>query len=210
MKWQILWEYRWALLSGLWITLWISAVSIVGATIIGALVGWLSTWHAFVIQRLTAMYMEVIRNIPAVVKLFVLYFLAGLDATTAGVATLILHQSAYIADITAAGLRSIPSGQREAALSCGHSDAQVFLYVLIPQAVRVVIPPLTSQYIEVVKNSAIVMLIAIQDLTFQTQQIESETFRGFEAATAVTLAYLVIALIISTAMSWLQKATAKP
>ncbi len=210
MKWQILWEYRWALLSGLWITLWISAVSIVGATIIGALVGWLSTWNAFVIQRLTAMYMEVIRNIPAVVKLFVLYFLAGLDATTAGVATLILHQSAYIADITAAGLRSIPSGQREAALSCGHSDGQAFLYVLIPQAVRIAIPPLTSQYIEVVKNSAIVMLIAIQDLTFQTQQIESETFRGFEAATAVTLAYLAIALVIATAMSWLQKAASKP
>lgn len=210
MKWSILWEYRWALWSGLQITLWISVVSILGATLVGALVGWLSTSSTFLVQRLTATYVEVLRNVPAVVKLFFFYFLVGLDAITASIVSLVLHQSAYIADVTAAGLRSIPYGQREAALSCGHSNAQMFCYVLMPQAIRVMIPPLTSQYIEIVKNSAIVMLIAVQDLTFQTQQIESETFRGFEAATAVTILYLIIALIIAGSMSGLQKLTAKP
>lgn len=210
MKWAILWEYRWALWSGLQITLGVSAVSILGATLVGALVGWLSTSSRFLVQRFTATYVETLRNVPAVVKLFFFYFILGFDAITASIVSLVLHQSAYIADLTAAGLRSIPYGQREAALSCGHPDGQVFVYVLLPQAVRVVIPPLTSQYIEIVKNSAIVMLIAVQDLTFQTQQIESETFRGFEAATAVTILYLIIALVIAGSMSWLQRRTAKP
>ena len=210
MEWGILWKYGDHLLTGLKLTLWLSGVSIVGATIVGILVGSLSTSTNFFTRRLTSLYTEVLRNIPAVVKLFVLYFVVGLDAIAASICALVLHQSAYIADVTAAGLRSIPRGQLEAAQSCGHSNTQVFRYVLLPQAMGIVIPPLTTQYIEVLKNSAIVSMIAVEDLTFQTQMIEIESFRGFEATTAVTVAYLGIALLIAVAMSRLQKAMTRP
>ena len=120
-----------------------------------------------------------------------------------------LHQSAYIADVTSAGLRSVSHGQLEAAWSCGHSNIQAFRYVLLPQAIGIVIPPLTTQYIEILKNSAILSMIAVEDLTFQTQMIEIESFRGFEAATAATLMYLIVALAIAAMMSWLQRVMAK-
>jgi len=205
MDWYVLWDYRWSLLNGLTLTIWLSAVSIVGSTIVGVVVGCLGTLPSFFLRRATGTYVETMRNIPVVVKLFFLHFIFGLDAIPAGILSLVLHQSAYIADVITAGLRSIPTGQTEAALSCGHSRSQVFQYILVPQALRIVIPPLTTQYIQVVKNSAVVMLIALEDLTFQTQLIEHQTFRGFEASTAVTVLYLLIVLVIAVLMTLAHK-----
>ena len=112
-----------------------------------------------------------------------------------------LHQSSYISDVLDAGFRSVPREQSEAAWACGHNHRQIFLHVLLPQVGVIVLPPLASQFIEIVKNSAAAMLLGIKELTFQTQNIDVETFRGFEAATAVTLIYLALALTISGAMS---------
>jgi ABC-type amino acid transport system permease subunit len=142
---------------------------------------------------------EVLRNLPIVVKLFFLYFVLGLDAMTAAIIGLVTHQSAYIADIVTSGFRAIPREQSEVAWCCGHGPAQVFAHVLLPQVVRFAMPPMTTQFIEVVKNSAAAMLIGVEELTFQTQHIESETFRGFEAATTATLMYVAFALAIATA-----------
>ena len=86
----------------------------------------------------------------------------------------------------------------------GHGWTQVFRYVLLPQVLRVVMPPMTTQYVAVVKNSAVVALISVQDLTFETQQINVETFRGFEAATATTVLYILIAMAVIGTMTWLQ------
>src|SRR5690606_10370997 len=103
-----------------------------------------------------------------------------------------------------AGLRALPKGQLEAAVSTGLSYYQSFRRVLLPQALRITIPPMTTQFVQVVKNSSIVMLISLQDLTFITNQIEHETFRGMEASIAVTVLYLLIALVIIFAMNIVQ------
>lgn len=205
MHWDVLWQYRWELLSGLTLTCWLSAAAIVLSTLVGVPVGALWTTRHFYLSRAIGLVIEIMRNVPAVVKLFFLHFVIGMDAIPAGLLTLVIHQSAYIADVTVAGLRSIPSGQREGALACGHSDVQVFRYVLLPQAMRVMIPPLTTQYVQIVKNSAVVMLVAVEDLSFQTQFIEQQTFRGFEAATATTVMYIILVLLISSAMSLLAR-----
>ncbi len=204
LDWSILWQFRDALLSGLLTTLWISAVGIVGSTLIGVTVGCLATVPSVLLRRLTGAYVELLRNLPMIVKLFFLYFIAGLPAIAAALLALSLHQSAYIADVTRAGIRSIARGQIDAALSLGHSWMQVFRYVLLPQVLRVVMPPMTTQYVAVVKNSAVVALISVQDLTFETQQINVETFRGFEAATATTVLYILIAMAVIGTMTWLQ------
>jgi polar amino acid transport system permease protein len=204
LDWSILWQFRDALLSGLLTTLWISAVGIVGSTLIGVTVGCLATVPSPLLRRLTGAYVELLRNLPMIVKLFFLYFIAGLPAIPAALLALSLHQSAYIADVTKAGIRSIARGQVDAALSLGHGWAQVFRYVLLPQVLRVVMPPMTTQYVAVVKNSAVVALISVQDLTFETQQINVETFRGFEAATATTVLYILIAMAVIGTMTWLQ------
>ena len=205
MEWYIVWDYRSVILDGLSLTLQISIIAIIAGTIIGTVVGCLSTLPSFYLQKITGVYVETLRNMPVVVKLFFLHFIVGLDAFPAGIIALTLHQSAYIADVTTAGLRSVPLGQTEAARSCGHGYFQLFRYILVPQAIRYVIPPMTTQYIQTVKNSAVVMLIALEDLTFMTQKIEHETFRGFEAATAVTIIYLLVVLVIAVAMTLLQK-----
>lgn len=205
MRWSVLWDYREALVSGLVLTVEITALTMVGALLLGTIVACLRQMPSFAIGRAMHAYVEVIRNIPSVVKVFFLYFVLGLDALPAAVLGLSLHQSSYISDVLDAGFRSVPREQSEAAWACGHSRLEIFLHVLLPQVWATVLPPLTSQFIEIVKNSAAAMLLGIKELTFQTQNIDVETFRGFEAATAVTLIYLSLALAISGASSLLER-----
>jgi polar amino acid transport system permease protein len=210
MNWAVLWEYRAALWDGLVLTAELSSISIVGSLLLGTVIGCISTLPGFFASRIAGAYVEVIRNVPVVVKLFILYFALGLDAMPASLLALIVHQSAYISDVIASGFRSIPLEQVESARATGLSPAQTFRHVTLPQVYRLIMPPLTSQFIEVVKNSSVVMLIGLQEMTFQTQNIEAETFRGFEAATAVTVLYLVMALGISWAMGIVQRRLAIP
>ncbi len=205
MDWAVLWEYRAALAEGFAVTLEVSALAIVGATVVGVLVGCLRGTGSYLLQRLTATYTELLRNLPLIVKLFFLYFVIGLPALPAALAALVLHQSAYIADVTEAGLRSVGRGQLDAGLSLGLKRWQVYRRVILPQTVRVMLPPMTSQYVSVIKNTSVVALIGVTDLTFQTQQINVETFRGFEAATAVTLLYMLVAGGVIGGMTWLQR-----
>lgn len=205
MHWAVLWEFREALLRGLALTIVISAVCIAASLALGTLAGCVAGFGGPVARRLVAAYVELMRNTPVVAKLFLLYFVAGLDAIPAGVIALTAHQSGYIADVVASGFRSVAREQFEAAWSQGLAQPRIFGSVLLPQVWRLIVPPLTSQFIEVVKNSAVIMLIGLEELTFQTQHIEHETFRGFEAATAVTLLYLILALFISGGMTLLAR-----
>lgn len=204
MEWAVLWKYQAELLSGLQITLTVSLWSILFATAGGLVIGSMRVLPVFFLYKILDLYVEIMRNIPAVVKLFLIHFVLGFDALTAGIIALSLHQSAYIADVISAGLRSLPKGQLEAALSTGLTYPQAFARVLLPQALRITIPPMTTQFVQVVKNSSIVMLISLQDLTFVTNQIEHETFRGMEAAVAVTMLYLLVAFTIIVTMNVVQ------
>ncbi|MET0657967.1 MAG: amino acid ABC transporter permease [Steroidobacteraceae bacterium] len=205
MRWWVIWNYRDALWSGFLLTVQISLLTIVGSALLGTLIACLRQLPSYFIERAAHAYTEIMRNIPSVVKVFFLYFVAGLDALPAAVLGLSLHQSSYIADVLDAGFRSIPREQSEAAWACGHNRSQIFLSVLLPQVWAITIPPLASQGIEIVKNSAAAMLLGIRELTFQTQNIDVETFRGFEAATVVTLIYLSLALSIAGTMTLLER-----
>jgi len=205
MHWEVIWRYREVLWNGFVFTLELSVLSIIGSLVVGVAMGCLGALPSFFLRKLVATYVEVLRNLPVVVKLFFLYFVLGLEAMPAAVIGLVTHQSAYIADLVAAGLRAVPREQSEAAYACGHGRWQIYRHILLPQALRIVAPPMTSQFIEVVKNSSTAMLIGVEELTFQTQAIESETYRGFEAATTVTLIYLVMALAIAGGMALLER-----
>lgn len=196
MKWSVIWDYREALWTGLALTLQITALSMIGALLLGTVLACLKQLPSYVLSRLLAVYVEVIRNLPSVVKVFFLYFVVGLDAMPAAVIGLSIHQGSYICDVLESGFRSIPREQSEAAWAGGLTRVQIVLFVLLPQVWGLVLPPLTSQFIEILKNSAAAMLLGVGELTFQTQNIDVETFRGFEAATAVTLLYLMQALVI--------------
>ena len=175
------------------------------ATVVGVLAGFAARANSFLIRKTTGVYTELLRNLPLLVKLFFMYFVLGLPALPAAIVALTLHQSAYIADVTAAGLRTVARGQFDAARSLGLRTGSVYRLVVLPQMLRVMTPPMTSQYVSIVKNSSVVALIGVADLTFQTQQINIDTFRGFEAATAVTVLYALLAGSIIVAMTRLQR-----
>ena len=201
MDWPVIWQYRAAILQGLAYTVVISALAIVGSFLFGTLLGYLRlTRHALLTEVVNG-YVEIVRNTPLIVKLFFLYYIAGLDAFPSGLVALIVHQSGYISDVITAGFRSISPEQAESGYALGLSGRQVFVFALLPQAARLTIPPLTSQFIEVVKNSAVVMFVGVQELTFETQEISQATLRSFEAATVATLLYVVLTSVIVGGMT---------
>lgn len=195
--WPVLWQYRSVLLDGLYTTLFLFSVSALAALVPGILVGVIGSTRSRLLNFIADWYVEIIRNTPLVVKLFFLYFGLGMNAFPAAILGLALHQGAYIAEIVRAGIKTIARGQMDAGLSSGLTNWQVFRHVILPQAIVATIPPLTSQVLEVLKNSSIAMTITVQELTYQTQEVEVLSFRGFEAATAATLAYLGVGLVIS-------------
>lgn len=201
MDWSVIWQYRAAILHGLTYTVVLSALAIMGTFTLGTCLGCLRlTGQAFLEDAIDG-YVEVVRNIPLIVKLFFLYYIVGLDAVPTGLIALIIHQSGYIADVITAGFRSIGTEQAESGYAQGLTPPQIFIFILLPQAIRISLPPLTSQFIEVVKNSAVLLFIGVQELTFQIQEISQATLRSFEAAAVATILYVAIALAIVGGMN---------
>jgi His/Glu/Gln/Arg/opine family amino acid ABC transporter permease subunit len=201
VDWSVVWQYRVAILHGFAYTIGISALAIVGSFLLGALLGCLRLLRNPFLDEAIDAYVEVVRNIPLIVKLFFFYYILGLDAFPSGLIALIVHQSGYIADVIASGFRSVHAEQSESGYAQGLTRLQVFIFILLPQVARLILPPLTSQFIEVVKNSAIVMFVGVQELTFETQEIVHATLRGFEAAAVATLLYVVITLALAAGMN---------
>lgn len=195
--WPVLLQYADLLLEGLRITLFLFAVGTILAMALGGIFGTLGASRFRALRIVGEVYVEVNRNTPLVVKLFFLYFGFGMDAYHAAIIGLAAHQSAYMAEIVRSGIEAISAGQMEAALSSGLTRFQAMRRIILPQGLVIVIPPLTTQVLETLKNTSVAMTIAIPELTFQTQQIEAYSFRGFEAATAATLMYLAIGVIVA-------------
>jgi His/Glu/Gln/Arg/opine family amino acid ABC transporter permease subunit len=203
--WGILVQYKGLLLAGLLATLELCAVSIVLSLVLGTCVGVARSFLSAALSWMPATYTEFFRNIPPIVQFFFRYFAVGLDVFPAAVVGLSVFTSTYIAEIVRAGIRAIPRTQLEAARSAGMTTLQMIRHVVLPQALIRVIPPLGIEFINIVKNSAAAMTIGYTELTFQTQEIEAKTFRGFEAATAVTLLYVLIAFFIVVAMHGVER-----
>jgi polar amino acid transport system permease protein len=157
--------------------------------------------HSFTARALARGYLELIRNTPLLIQLFFIYFVlapvVNMDAFTSAVLALSLFEGAYASEILRAGIVSIHKGQWEAAYSLGISTYHSYRYIILPQAFRRILPPLTSQGISLIKDSALVSTIAIYDLTMQGQAIVAETFLTFEIWFTVATIYLVITVSLS-------------
>jgi polar amino acid transport system permease protein len=199
--WEIIFQYREQLLHGLVETLRLVAASLVLSLCLG-LVAALGRWHLRpYLAWIFVCYIEFFRNVPPVVQFFFWSFAAGLDIFPAALVGLSVFTSTYIAEIIRAGISSIPPAQREAARSSGMSELQSIAHIILPQALIRVIPALSIEFINLIKNSSIAMTIGLAELTFQTQEIEAKTFRGFEAATAVTILYVLLAFTVVISMN---------
>ena len=197
------------LLQGAGITLLVSGLGFVGAAVLALGTALLRLSGSVVGQALARGYLELIRNTPLLVQIFFIYFVLApavdLGRMSSAVLALALFEGAYASEIIRAGILGIPRGQWEGALSLGMKRSSVYRQVILPQALRNVLPPLTSQGVSLVKDSALVSTIAIYDLTMHGQAIIAETFLSFEIWFVVAAIYLVFTLTLSSLARLLEK-----
>lgn len=181
---------------GLWNTLYISFVSILIAIVIGIVTGLCRISSNVALKKLAVTYVELIRGTPLLVQIFIFYFFIGtvfkLDRITSGIAALAIFAGAYIAEIVRAGIQSIPKGQMEASRSLGMNYFQAMRYVILPQAIKRTLPPMAGQFISLIKDSSLVSVISITDLTKAGREIVSSTFSPFEVWFVVAVMYLIL------------------
>ena len=208
-----------AVWSGFQYTISISLLSAIGGLLIAIAVAFLQVSGWAWLSRVGRGYVAVFRNIPLIVQLFFWYFglpmvvvprnlpflIGGSYEITVAVLVVSLYVGAYASEVIRAGIEAIPFGQFEAALASGLNQPQAFRYIIIPQLIPIVLPGMTNEAINVVKNTSLTMAIGVPELTSQAQQIEAETFRGFEAMTAVTAAYIVVSTSIFVTMAGLER-----
>ncbi len=196
------------LIDGLLVTLNISAISLFFTLVLGLVAALLRLSDSKVGNVIGTTYVEVIRNTPLLVQIYLLYFVfgpvIGLDRFSTAVLALSLFQGAYTAEIFRAGLNSIPKGQFEAAQTLGLSPFYTYKDVILPQVLQRTLPPLTNEVVSLIKNSSIVSVMAIFDLTTQARNIVSETAMPFEIWFTVAAIYLALTLSLSGLSAWLE------
>ncbi|MEZ9133086.1 amino acid ABC transporter permease [Vibrio breoganii] len=196
------------LLEGLLVTIQISMISLVATLAIGLVTALLRNSNSVVGRTIATGYVELIRNTPLLVQIYLLYFVfgpvIGLDRFSTAVLALALFQGAYTAEIFRAGLNSIERGQFEAARSLGLSRTFAFWDVILPQVIQRTLPPLTNEVISLIKNSSIVSVMAVFDLTTEARNIVSETAMPFEIWFSVAIIYLALTLSLSAIAAWLE------
>jgi glutamate/aspartate transport system permease protein len=214
------------LASGLEWTLLVSVLAWIVAFTLGSIVGVVRTTDRAWLVRLGNAYVELFRNVPLIVQFFLWFFVVpgvipavkrwvvSVDPVTYQLITAVvclgLFTSARLAEQVRAGIQSLSRGQRNAGYALGLSQPQTYRYVLLPMAYRIIIPPLTSELMNLIKNTAVAYSIGLTELFFRTREMGEMTFRYFEAFGAATLIYAVIALGSNRVMAWLERKVAVP
>jgi len=217
--------YQW-ILSGLLWTIATSLSAWVIAFILGVIVGVIRTLPNKGLVLFGDSYVEIFRNIPLIVQMFLWFFVLPelvpsnlgdwikqdlpLPEFTTAVISLAFFTSARIAEQVKAGILSLPVGQKGAGLAIGFTLPQVYRYVLLPVAFRIMIPPLTSELMNIFKNSSVALTIGMLELTAVAKQMNEYTFQGFEVFTVVTILYIIVAFTANRLMALIESKTQIP
>lgn len=208
--------YFYWVISGFGWTIAVACAAWIIAFSLGSVIGIARTVKQPTVHRIATVYVEVFRNIPLLVQMFIWFFVVPellphdtgmwvkrelpLPEFWTAVVCLGMYHASRTAEQVRAGIESIPRGQSYAALSIGLTTMQVYRHVLLPVSYRVIIPPLTSDFMGVFKNSSVALTIGVLELTAQARQITEYTFNGFEAFTIATVLYLFVTFTVVTAM----------
>jgi glutamate/aspartate transport system permease protein len=232
-NWGIFWQlspdghgtYLHTLLTGLGWTLATALAAWLIALALGMVVGVIRTTPVNWMRRVGDAWVEVFRNVPLLVQMFIWFFVVpellpasvGVwlkqlprSAFYTAVVCLGLYTSARVAEQVRAGIQSLASGQRMAGVALGLTLPQTYRYILLPMAIRIVMPPLTSEFMNVIKNSAVALTIGLVELTASARSMQEFSFQVFEAFTAATLIYMALNLIVVRGMRWLERRLAVP
>jgi glutamate/aspartate transport system permease protein len=208
---------QWILSAWGW-TLTVAGCSWVVALAIGSIIGTLRTVPSVWLSRLANAWVELFRNIPLLVQIFIWYHvipsmykpLQEVPSFMLVVLALGFFTSARVAEQVRAGIQSLPGGQRNAGLAMGLTLPQTYRFVLLPMAFRIVIPPLTSESMNIIKNSSVAFAVSISELTMFAMQAQEETSRGIEVYLAVTGLYMATAFAVNRIMAFVESRVRVP
>lgn len=190
-------------------TILITITSFVLALALGLIFGLLRISYRKPVRVLAGIYIDAIRGVPLLVQIFFIYFGLGailnLDRFTAGVLAIGICYSAYLAEIFRAGIEAIDHGQYEAAYSLGMTRLQTLRHVVIPQSIRIVIPPIANQFIAALKDSSLVSIIGLRELTRAGREYYSQNFTDFQTWLLVGVIYLIMTVGASRVVKWLER-----
>jgi glutamate/aspartate transport system permease protein len=220
-------SYLQYLIVGLGWTLVTALAAWVIALGLGAVIGTIRTTPVKWAVRLGNLYVEIFRNVPLIVQMFLWFFVVPELLPQAlgdwikqmpppwgsylpAVMCLAIFTSVRVAEQVRAGINSLPRGQRMAGIATGLTEAQAYRYVILPQAFRIILPPLTSEFMNVIKNSSVALTIGLLELTGRARAMQEFSFRVFEAFTAATVIYLLTNLLVVLAMRALEKKVRVP
>lgn len=207
---ELLKTYSGPLLEGFGNTLLASVIALFFSMIIGTLFGVFHVSESRVLNWLSRIYVQLFLNLPLLVIVLFFYiafpmYVTSINGFTAGIIGLTIYTSAFISETVRAGIQSVPPGQMEAGLSTGFTYWQSMRYIVLPQAIKIVIPPLGNQFINLVKNSSVLAMVAGLDLMYYGDLIAGETFNTFETYILVALFYLIITLPLTYLMKYLER-----
>ena len=197
-RWDVVWANLPFLLSGLWMTLVISGITLVMASVLGMAVA-LADMARFRALRLAGqIWGEVIRNTPVLVQLLLMYYVLPIvfdieiSAFAACVLGLSIYSSAFIAEVYRAGIQAVPPGHAEAAQVLGLSRFDTFVRIVMPQAIRTILPPLAANFVQLIKYSSLAAVLSVGEVTKRAMELSASTFRPLEIFSFVAVIYLAI------------------
>ncbi|WP_307327015.1 amino acid ABC transporter permease [Evansella vedderi] len=199
------------LLKGLYWTVVITVISLIIALIIGLVLGICSITRNKLLRAIATIYVDIIRGTPILVQILFIYFglpsVTGItmSALTAGIIAISINAGAYLVEIFRAGINSIDKGQMEAGRTLGFSYAETMRIIILPQAVRRMIPAFVNQFIVSIKDTSLLSVIGIAELTFAGQSIYAMNFRAFQILFAVGVLYFIIIYILTMFSRWLER-----
>jgi polar amino acid transport system permease protein len=207
-RWDAVWNSLDFLMSGLQMTLFLSAVTLVLAMVLGLVLAGLdmSRWRA--LRWIGVSFGEIIRNTPILVQLLWVYyvlpivFAVRIDAVTALIIGLSIYQASFISEVYRSGIQAVPKGHREAAQVLGLTPSQSFRRIVLPQAIRMTLPPLASNFVQLIKFSSLGAVISVNEITRRGMELSSSTFRPLEIFTFIAVVYFFICWPLAMAIRY--------
>lgn len=208
--WQVVWRYRALFIQGFYNTVLVSLGAIVLGLFIGVLSGLASVSRNIWLKEAAGMYVGAFRGTPLLVQIFIFYFCVGVivhydSPFIIGMITLAFFSGAYISEMVRAGIESIDQGQWESAAGTGLTHRQALMHVIFPQAVKRIIPPVTGQFVSLIKDSSLLSVISVRELTKASEMINATTYKTFEAYLPLAVFYLLLTYPLSNLTRRLEK-----
>jgi polar amino acid transport system permease protein len=210
LDFSVIYEYRYVLIDGFVKMLYMCAAGLSIGLVVGAVACSAKMSRYRILRGCANAYIEWFRGTPFLIQVFILYYVGPkfglvLDATIAGILALGVYTGSYFAEIYRSGIQSVPRGQIEAARALGMGEAAIFFRIVLPQMIGLILAPMTSNTISFIKDSSVLSIITVHELTFATQSVIGKTFRYVEVYITVALLYWALIKFLSICSSRLER-----